>query len=358
MNNYLYGILHNDTVYCRLFAECLNKLPRLKNRILIFTDITSLMLYSHIERIEILFADVSFNNDQLLSIISSDKLFFLYDDELLSSQDIPEEFESHYLLRYRPPEVLFSQAAAIQNSSHKTTFFYPVASNGNISLYNSYPEIIGIFSPLSHDLQMAVGLSLCYELMKDNNILFIDLSRFSSFTNTDITNSHGDFSDFIFYFKGNKNVLNKKFNSLISTDLGFDFLHAPRNGDDLAALSKELFISGLSHLSEEFGYSHIIINFDSHLLPLASYLTCCNRLIVPYYSCCNPINSLYGYLGFSGYESFIPNIYTLQAHNYIEFDYNSSIYDFFNNLNCCCLFPQISDFIKSLNNNKEVMSDG
>lgn len=323
MNNFLYGILHQDTVYGKLFANALNSNSAFKDRAIAFTDISSLEHYPHIGDLYVLFVDIALAGQLPVAIADSNKIFYLYDeDSAIGDGDL----DDYCICRHQAPRDILAQTTKVLESN----LTRPTGQK-SIHTYDNLPFLFGIYNPYSLTLQEEWGLKLCNYLKSNGKVLYLPLYRFSPGINQYYPSHTKDFSDFLFYFNCQRELLILNDTSLICSHQDIDCILPPRNGDDLMAMSKASFMAAMTYLHSEFRYDYIVVGLSDQLTPLGIYMNCCSKLLMPYVST-SPLPQLKQYLVFSGFGEC--------ANSIVEFD---------------CKLPAevlLSDFLRNLNNCK------
>ncbi len=346
MNSHLYGILDGDSAYSRLFANYLNNLSRLKNNFLVFTDVDSLFNFKHKDELQILFLDEAFDVDEISRIIDLSHIVILSE-----SSDTTMNRPCPCILKYDSPETILTRALNLlsaeilpKNKQNNSLSFFENIINEDTIYHTGTSKFLGIYSPYSLDLQTFFALCAGFYLSNSSSVLFLDLSRFSPINSR---SSKSGFSDLIFYYRSNKEILFDKLHTITDSYNNFDYVAPPRTGEDISAFPKDVFSSCLEFLADRLAYNYIIINLGDYLTPFHSYLDTLHRLFVPYNTNANSVDKLYSYLHHSGLSQMVPSVTGLEM-DYkkpINYDDASDISALATKIKTHHLFHQVSDFV-------------
>lgn len=358
MNSHLYGILDGDSAYSRLFANYLNNLSRLKNNFLVFTDVDSLINFNYKDDLQILFIDEAFDVSTLTDFIDRSRIVILSENTNLSYKDTYP-----CLLKYDSPESILTKAINLLSEKispedkplNNLSFFENIIKE-DISYNTGTPKFIGVYSPYSLDLQTFFALCAGLTLSNNASVLFLDLSRFSPINSR---SSDSGFSDLIFYYRSNKEILFDKLRTITDSYNSFDYIAPPRTGEDISAFPKDIFSSCLEFLSDRLAYNYIIINLGDYLTPLNSYLDTMHKLFVPYNTNAKAVDKLYSYLHHSGLSQMVPSVAGLEMDykHPVNYDDACDISALASKIKAHHLFHHISDFV-SENTMEGGLSDG
>ena len=140
------------------------------------------------------------------------------------------------------------------------------------------PRMVGVYSPISHELQLPFCLALCEIYREDGSVLFLDIEELSilqMFTHQSSSRSLLDLLYLVTQQEGEAPDLSE----FISSFMGIDYIHPFFNPEELADVSKEHWRDFMRWMGRT-GYDTIVILFGRAIPGFAEMMEGCEEMIV------------------------------------------------------------------------------
>ncbi len=273
MSNGLISIMDFDENYAVLLADYFRKKSGLGYDIKVFTELDALIEFSLIN-----FSDILIISEEFISSIDSLKnigsIFILFENSILHEETnykCQQEYESLY--KYQSSEnIIHDVMAGYANIPQKHVFsnFLPKSS-----------KIISVYSPIKRCGKTSFSLTLGCLLARNESALYINFEEYSGFSFFSSREHLGDLSDLLYFYKQNKNNLDKKLLSLSHTLHQLNYIPPMRFSLDLRQIdSKEwvLFINDIVSLGR---YSTIILDLSDCIKDVTGLLDISDTIYMP-----------------------------------------------------------------------------
>ena len=137
-------------------------------------------------------------------------------------------------------------------------------------------RLIGIYSPICHELSMPFGLSLCQVLRESGRVLFLDIEENSIMTMMTGQDGGRNLMDLLYF------VLQQESFSLgefVQSFMGVDYISPFANPEELNDISREAWEALMQYLLEA-GYDMVVILFGRTVQGFHDMVSMCQELVV------------------------------------------------------------------------------
>lgn len=150
-----------------------------------------------------------------------------------------------------------------------------------VTRIRSFPcDILGIYSPVNRCGKTTLALTLGFVKASQGKTLFISLEEYAGIFSHISGASDGDLSDVIYcYLQGSYSFSRLK--SMIHSFGPLDLIPPVRCAEDISQISSEELCKLFRLISEEGGYSYMIIDFGSFGRRALELIELCDRVFMP-----------------------------------------------------------------------------
>ncbi len=138
-------------------------------------------------------------------------------------------------------------------------------------------NLIGIYSPISHELSLPFGLSLCQIMRERGSVLFLDIEELSIMNMLIHQKNEKSLMDLLYLVvQKNQSLLMSEY---INSFMGIDYISPFANPEELNEISRDAW-SGLMELILSAGYDSVVILFGRTVQGFRQMISMCSELIV------------------------------------------------------------------------------
>ena len=144
-------------------------------------------------------------------------------------------------------------------------------------------ELIGIYSPVSHEDQMLFSMTMAQILAADQKVLYVNLMENSGFYELLHTEATADIGDLFYTMMHEDHDFSLYLHSILKTCRNFDYIPPAVNPEHLSEISQSLYEKFFIALKNNSGYDVVIVDFGriflgfAELIPLFSNFYCLKK---------------------------------------------------------------------------------
>ncbi len=200
-----------------------------------------------------------FSNDR----IQVEKKLYLCDEH------IDEEYEHLPMVyKYQSMEVVEDMLKRILQSSQPAP---------RVRAYNaSNSRVLGIYSPISHELSMPFALSLCQVLRESGSVVFLDIEELSILSRMTGQKNDRGLMDLLFMVSQEKEI---NLSDYVSSFMGVDMITPFANPEDLNEIHSDAWARLMDCLLSA-GYDSIVVLFGRITQGFKQMVDLCDELLV------------------------------------------------------------------------------
>lgn len=177
-----------------------------------------------------------------------------------------EQKQARYIYKYQAIDKILSSIEELKK----------VVSNENRADTEKSGKIIGIYSPISHELQMPFALSMCESLREKGRVLFVDLEEISILQEFIGGNDENNLMDLFYEISTNREM---DISSYTYQFMGVDYIPPFMRPDEISEVDAKTFMDFFERL-KCMGYERIVILFGRTIPGFSSILTNIDELII------------------------------------------------------------------------------
>ena len=137
-------------------------------------------------------------------------------------------------------------------------------------------KVIGIYSPISHELSMPFGLSLCQVLREKGRVLFLDIEENSIMEMMTGQENGRSLMDLLYFVLQQESFPMEEF---IHTFMGVDYVSSFANPEEVNDISQEAWESLMSYILRA-GYDTVVVLFGRTVQGFHNMVSMCEELVV------------------------------------------------------------------------------
>ena len=172
------------------------------------------------------------------------------------------------VFRYQPVETILHEVQAMAGGSktEKETF-----------MRLARLEVIGVFSPIVHEMQMPFSLVLTELLAEKRKVLYINLMRFSGFLELFGLPGSCDMGDIILRLRGRR-LKTENFRKCVYENNGIYYIPPFGNPDNLYDMTGRDLLDFLSFLEAETDFETVLLDLGEGIRNLQEILGACSSI--------------------------------------------------------------------------------
>ncbi len=147
---------------------------------------------------------------------------------------------------------------------------------GKVGVAQRELKIVGIFSPVRHEMQMLFSLLLARNIARGEKVLYINLMEFSGFTEV-FGNTEYDLGDVILQVRSAE-VKVERFLACIYESEGFSYISPMLNPENVREITSEDVQCLLEFIAGYTDYQTVILDIGLNISDLAGVLLNCDRI--------------------------------------------------------------------------------
>lgn len=255
------AICARDSAYLRRLAEYLGRQKR---------DHPDIRFFSERERY------LSEDAEGIFGAVLLEESFFPEEPHgstryiLLNEGMVPEEWKGFpTIFKYQSADNLLRELLS------------QTAEFGEKSVYTGGKELIAVYSPHQHDLQMAFSLGMAEILSRKRRTLYLNFMDCAGFEQQFQETYRGDLGDLLYYVKTGEERLFGKLNSMTYRIGEVDYIPPALNPENLHEAGSEDYEAFLQYLTDKTDYEVIVLDFGEILPGFAELLSRCDRIFCP-----------------------------------------------------------------------------
>lgn len=137
-------------------------------------------------------------------------------------------------------------------------------------------KVIGIYSPISHELSMPFGLSLCEVLRESGRVMFVDIEENSIMSAMTGQENERSLMDLLYFMVQQESFPVGEF---VHSFMGVDYISPFANPEELNDISPEAWDALMQYLLNA-GYDTVVILFGRTVRGFHSMVSMCQELVV------------------------------------------------------------------------------
>lgn len=213
--------------------------------------------------------DVGILGKEFLEVLERDSANNILEKLYLCDERIASEYEYLPMVyKFQSMEIVEEMLRRIQMRVRKSQWEDRGKSQG--------AHIIGIYSPISHELQMPFGLALCQTYSEQGKVLYVDIEELSIMQSLMCKDGGKNMQDLFYYLKQDKEIEIEEF---VSSFMGVDYLRPFNNPEELNEVSKEDWEKFFS-IIKLGGYDNVVVLFGRTIQGFSNIIRGYDELIV------------------------------------------------------------------------------
>jgi len=148
-------------------------------------------------------------------------------------------------------------------------------SHGEVRMLQS-PEVVGVVSPVSHEMQMLFSLLLARNISHEKKVLYINMLEFSGFTEI-FKDTEYDLSDAILHVRA-EDVKEERLRACIYEMDDFSYIPPVTNPENMREITEEDIRRLLDVVTEYMDYQVIVLDVGLNVAGFADILPVCDRI--------------------------------------------------------------------------------
>ncbi|MCF0131954.1 MAG: hypothetical protein HUJ71_09480 [Pseudobutyrivibrio sp.] len=169
---------------------------------------------------------------------------------LLSEDNYNKESELDWVYKYQSMEAIIQAIPEIQEELNQNVQTEEIGKRK--------PYLMGVFSPMSHELQLPFAMALCDSIKNQGRILFLDLEEISILSSLLNTESDSNLMDLIYELSTNKTLGEDAIKRHINQFMGMDYISPFINPDDLVQIGEAELLK-LYEAINQMGYETVVL---------------------------------------------------------------------------------------------------
>lgn len=172
-----------------------------------------------------------------------------------------------YTSKYQSMDVITQKMQILANVKH---------SYSDRTALRRNPEIVGVISPVSHEMQILFSLLLARNMARAQKVLYVNLLEFAGFTEI-FNDTEYDLSDAILQVR-EAEVREERLRACIYEADGFSYISPVLNPENIREISGEDVNRLLDVLTEYMEYQMIVVDIGLNVAGFAEILPVCDRI--------------------------------------------------------------------------------
>lgn len=179
-------------------------------------------------------------------------------------EDLEAEKEN-YIFKYQSVETILNKIPSLRETK------------ASIKKSNEKSKMIGIYSPISHELQLPFAMALCQTYRTKGKVLFIDLEELSIMSSLIGAENNNNLMDLLYEINTNSNAF--EITQYLQNFMGFDYVEPFDNPNEITEIDEDTwdaFFNAISRLD----YDQIVILFGRTINGFSKYIESLDKLYV------------------------------------------------------------------------------
>ncbi len=139
-------------------------------------------------------------------------------------------------------------------------------------------NVVGIYSPISHELQLPFALSIAQIYREQGSVLFLDLEEISILQMLTNQTGNRNFVDLLYLFSQDE-VKQEDITCFTSSFMGIDYVNPFSGPEEMADVERDTWISFMKQVVKS-GYDTVVILFGRAIRGFSEIITGCRQFIV------------------------------------------------------------------------------
>ena len=266
-NRDIIAICDEESEYCYLLDSYLRANLNLPFEIFDFTNVESLLEFEKKQDIAVLIISASAYKEIGESICSN--VLLLQDDEMLE-QYVAEEDNTIYISKYVSSKVIL-------NSLLEVCMEMPGNIGGGTKNYGKI-EMIGTYTPLDKNAQMAIAMEIAALMAEKEKTLFIDLEPFSCMELYCGESYHETIADLMYYLECNPDKFLLYFDRICQDYKKLKVIPPAVAPTFLQTISKKQWEKLIKEICDKTDIKKIVINMSELVDGLYEFLSECGKV--------------------------------------------------------------------------------
>ncbi len=260
MSKSILAICDKEEEYVCRFQEYLNRKKAFPFQVQVFTRVDELYLFNKKNKIDILIISESVYAEEIHSM-NINHVVILAEEGILSKDEL------FILQKYQSSEKII----------HEILYYYARLNESSIEINRKLKNIklVGIYTPVGRCLQTSFALLLGQFLAKKKNVLYLNFEAFSGFGKFMKREYVSDLIDLMYFMNNMQDKFILKFNDMIQTINGMDYVPPPFSFLDLSSVTGDKWIQFLDNIIRESNYEYIILDLSDNVQGLLQILQKC-----------------------------------------------------------------------------------
>ncbi len=203
---------------------------------------------------------------------------------LLLTDDLPERVaeSDEYQAKQQPKAVNVFRYQSVDMILHEMQALtgQRMAVPAGETALASRMEVVGVYSPIRHEMQMPFSVILAALLSEKRKTLYIDLMENSGFLEMFHLAVEYDFGDFVLAIRGRRLQPETYWRSLYESE-GMYYIPPFRSPENLHELTLEDYLAFLAFLEEATDFETVVIDFGEGLADFGRMLGRCTGIYCP-----------------------------------------------------------------------------
>lgn len=150
-------------------------------------------------------------------------------------------------------------------------------TKASIKKSNEKSRIVGVYSPISHELQLPFTMALSQSYRTHGNVLFIDLEELSIMPK--LIGQKNDFNLMDLLYEINTNSNDFDLSKYVQSFMGFDYIEPFANPNDIGEIDEDTWNVFFSNVSKA-NYDTVVVLFGRAINGFSKYLEATDKLYV------------------------------------------------------------------------------
>lgn len=171
--------------------------------------------------------------------------------------------------RYQPMEMILHEIQVLTGGD--------CVANGAVEIRGSRMEVIGIYSPIAHEMQMPFAMVLSEFLAERRKVLYVNLMEHSGFLKLFQLVGEYDMGDVVLKLRGGRLRPETFLKSVYELE-GMYYIPPFDNPENLHDFSLEDYFGFLKFLDEQMDFEAVVLDFGAGLEHFGAMLACCTSI--------------------------------------------------------------------------------
>ncbi len=173
--------------------------------------------------------------------------------------------------KYQPMSVILHEMQALTESVS--------GAAGTGAVYEPGLEVIGVYSPIRHEMQVPFSLMLASVLAKRSRVLYLNLTEQSGFPEAFHLSGENDIGDLLFALR--KGRIKEAFQKSVYENSGIGYIPPFFNPEQLGELTPGDLRELLSFAGGQSNFEAVVADFGDGVHPLSEMLGMCSTVYAP-----------------------------------------------------------------------------